>query len=74
LLLQRYGVVARELAVQEGWMLPCACLYEVLSRLELTGEVASRLPRRGAVGAQFALPEAVTQLQQTHAPSTRTPR
>ncbi|WP_201501100.1 Lhr family helicase, partial [Klebsiella oxytoca] len=34
LLLQRYGVVARELAVQEGWMLPWRVLYEVLSRLE----------------------------------------
>jgi ATP-dependent Lhr-like helicase len=70
LLLQRYGVVARELALQEGWMLPWRVLYEVLSRLELTGEVRRGYLVEGLSGAQFALPEAVEQLQQTHAPST----
>src|SRR5262249_46488904 len=39
LLLQRYGVVSRELAALDPWLLPWRVLYEVLSRLELSGEV-----------------------------------
>src|SRR5262249_44834253 len=38
LLLQRYGVAARELALLDPWQLPWRMLYEVLTRLELAGE------------------------------------
>jgi ATP-dependent Lhr-like helicase len=37
LLLERYGIVARELAQLDPWMLPWRTLYEVLSRMELAG-------------------------------------
>src|SRR5262249_12392960 len=33
LLLQRYGIAARELALQDPWMPPWRVLYEVLARL-----------------------------------------
>jgi len=62
LLLERYGIVARDLAVQDPSLLPWRILYEVLSRLELTGEVRRGYFVEGLSGAQFALPEAVTQL------------
>jgi ATP-dependent Lhr-like helicase len=68
LLLQRYGVVARELAGMEGWLLPWRILYEVLSRLELTGEVRRGYFVEGLSGAQFALPEAAQLLQDLHGP------
>jgi ATP-dependent Lhr-like helicase len=70
LLLQRYGIVARELAQLDGWMLPWRVLYEVLSRLELTGEVRRGYFVAGLSGAQFALPEAAQMLQDLHLPST----
>jgi ATP-dependent Lhr-like helicase len=69
LLLQRYGVAARELALLEGWLLPWRILYEVLSRLELAGEVRRGYFVEGLSGAQFALPEAVELLQALHAPA-----
>ena len=46
LLLQRYGVAARELALLDPGLPPWRLLYEVLSRLELAGEVRARLFRR----------------------------
>jgi ATP-dependent Lhr-like helicase len=70
LLLQRYGVVARELALMDSWLLPWRVLYEVLSRLELSGEVRRGYFVEGLSGAQFALPEAAGLLQDRHAPST----
>jgi ATP-dependent Lhr-like helicase len=70
LLLQRYGVVARELAVMDPWLLPWRVLYEVLSRLEMAGEVRRGYFVEGLSGAQFALPEAAALLQDRHAPST----
>jgi ATP-dependent Lhr-like helicase len=69
LLLDRHGVAARELA-GEPWLLPWRILYEVLSRLELTGEVRRGYFVEGLSGAQFALPEAAERLQDLHAPST----
>jgi ATP-dependent Lhr-like helicase len=70
LLLHRYGIVARELALLDPWMTPWRVLYEVLSRLELSGEVRRGYFVEGLSGAQFALPEAADRLQETHAPST----
>jgi ATP-dependent Lhr-like helicase len=72
LLLERYGIVARELALLDPWMLPWRVLYEVLSRMELAGEVRRGYFVEGLSGAQFALPEAARQLQELHVPSTAT--
>jgi ATP-dependent Lhr-like helicase len=72
LLLERYGIVASELALLDPWLLPWRVLYEVLSRLELAGEVRRGYFVEGLSGAQFALPEAARQLQEIHVPSTAT--
>jgi ATP-dependent helicase Lhr and Lhr-like helicase len=72
LLLERYGIVARELALLDPWMLPWRVLYEVLSRMELAGQVRRGYFVEGLSGAQFALPEAAQQLQELHIPSTAT--
>ncbi|HXG11502.1 MAG TPA: DEAD/DEAH box helicase [Gemmataceae bacterium] len=69
-LLQRYGVVARELALLDPWMLPWRILYEVLSRMELAGDVRRGYFVEGLSGAQFALPEAARLLQELDLPST----
>jgi ATP-dependent Lhr-like helicase len=69
LLLNRYGVVARELALLDPWLLPWRVLYEVLSRMELAGEVRRGYFVEGLSGAQFALPEAAQLLQDLHRPS-----
>jgi ATP-dependent Lhr-like helicase len=69
-LLQRYGVVARELALLDPWMPPWRVLYEVLSRMELAGEVRRGYFVEGLSGAQFALPEAARMLQELSLPAT----
>src|SRR5262249_25655227 len=69
-LLQRYGIVARELALLDPWMAPWRVLYEVLSRMELAGEVRRGYFVEGLSGAQFALPEAARLLQESALPST----
>jgi ATP-dependent Lhr-like helicase len=68
-LLNRYGVVARELALMDPWMPPWRVLYEVLSRMELAGEVRRGYFVEGLSGAQFALPEAARLLQDAGLPS-----
>ena len=70
LLLHRYGVVAREMALLDPWALPWRVLYEVLSRMELAGDVRRGYFVEGLSGAQFALPEAARQLQDLCLPST----
>jgi ATP-dependent Lhr-like helicase len=70
LLLARYGVVAREIALLDPWVLPWRVLYEVLSRMELSGAVRRGYFAEGLAGAQFALPEAVERLQEQHRPAT----
>ncbi|MFM7152200.1 MAG: helicase-related protein, partial [Gemmataceae bacterium] len=67
--LQWFGVLTRELALLAGWLLPWRILYEVLSRLELAGEVRRGYFIEGMSGAQFALPEVVELLQQQHLPA-----
>jgi ATP-dependent Lhr-like helicase len=69
-LLQRYGIVARELALLDAGMLPWRVLYEVLSRMELAGKVRRGYFVEGLSGAQFALPEAARLLQEMAVPST----
>ena len=70
LLLRRYGIVARELALLDAGMLPWRVLYEVLSRMELAGDVRRGYFVEGLSGAQFALPEAARMLQELDLPST----
>jgi ATP-dependent Lhr-like helicase len=70
LLLRRHGIVARELAQMDPWMPPWRVLYEVLSRMELAGDVRRGYFVEGLSGAQFALPEAVPMLQDLAVPST----
>lgn len=72
LLLHRYGVVARELALLDANLPPWRVLYEVLSRLELAGEVRRGYFVEGLSGAQFALPEAMELLQVSDPPTTAT--
>lgn len=70
LLLRRYGIVARELAALDRRMPPWRVLYEVLSRMELAGQVRRGYFVEGLSGAQFAAPDAVRLLQDLHLPST----
>jgi ATP-dependent Lhr-like helicase len=69
LLLDRYGIVARELANMSGTPTPWRVLYEILSRLELVGEVRRGYFVEGLSGAQFALPEAAKLLHEIALPS-----
>jgi ATP-dependent helicase Lhr and Lhr-like helicase len=63
LLLDRYGIVARELAQLDPSLLPWRVLYEVLSRMEWAGQVRRGYFIEGLSGAQFGDPEAVAALQ-----------
>jgi ATP-dependent Lhr-like helicase len=69
-LLRRYGIVARELALLDPGLMPWRVLYEVFSRMELAGEVRRGYFVEGLSGAQFALPEAARLLQENALPST----
>ena len=69
LLLQRYGLACRELALLDDRLPPWRVLYEVLNRLELAGEVRRGYFVEGLSGAQFALPEAARQLQDLGLPA-----
>jgi ATP-dependent Lhr-like helicase len=69
LLLNRYGVAARELAALDPGMPSWRILYEVLGRMELAGDIRRGYFVEGLSGAQFALPEAMRLLQQNAMPS-----
>jgi ATP-dependent Lhr-like helicase len=69
-LLERYGVAARELALLDPAMPPWRVLYEVLSRMEMAGDVRRGYFVEGLSGAQFALPEAARLLGELALPST----
>jgi ATP-dependent Lhr-like helicase len=70
LLLKRFGIAARELAQMDSAFPSWRLLYEVLSRMEWTGEVRRGYFVAGLSGAQFASPEAMTMLQQVDLPCT----
>src|SRR5262249_9832160 len=70
LLLQRYGIVARELALLDSSMLPWRVLYEGLRRVGDAGEGRRGYFVEGLSGAQFALPEVIPMLQNCAMPST----
>ena len=62
-LLDRYGVLTREHANREGGALRWAAVFPALRVMELGGEVVSGLFFAGLSGPQFALPQAVRQLE-----------
>ena len=62
-LLDRYGIVSRELANREGGDFRWAAVFGALRIMELGGEVVAGLFFDGLSGPQFALPLAVRQLQ-----------
>ncbi|GAB4330399.1 MAG: ATP-dependent helicase [Dehalococcoidia bacterium] len=63
MLLERYGVVTREVAVAEGIPGGFAALYPVLRAMEEAGQVRRGYFVQGLGGAQFALPGAVDRLR-----------
>lgn len=72
-LLDRYGVVTRELAELDRGLVAWRVLYEVLSRMEWAGHVRRGYFIEGWSGAQFAWPEAVQslgELQRCSGPSS----
>jgi ATP-dependent Lhr-like helicase len=73
LLLNRYGIVSRELALMDSAMPVWRILYEVFSQMELAGEVRRGYFVEGLSGAQFALPEAARQLQELSVPAQPQP-
>ena len=67
-LLDRYGVLARELANREGGAFRWAAVFPALRVMELAGEVVSGLFFKGLSGPQFALPYAVRALERPSTP------
>jgi ATP-dependent Lhr-like helicase len=63
LLLRRYGIVTRETALLASRMPPWRVLYQVLSRMEMAGRKRRGYFVEGLSGVQFALPDAIRQLQ-----------
>ncbi|HEY7966687.1 MAG TPA: DEAD/DEAH box helicase [Solirubrobacteraceae bacterium] len=63
LLLERYGILTRELALAEGVAGGFAALYDSLSQLETLGICRRGYFIEGLGGAQFALPGAVERLR-----------
>ncbi|HSE87295.1 MAG TPA: DEAD/DEAH box helicase [Candidatus Binatia bacterium] len=62
-LLQRYGIVFRDLLARESNPLPWRSLLQIYRRLEARGEIRGGRFINGFVGEQFALPEAVERLR-----------
>jgi ATP-dependent helicase Lhr and Lhr-like helicase len=62
LLLERYGIVAREFHRRED-LLPWGMIAPELSRMELKGEIRRGYFVEGLSGMQFALPSAVEELR-----------
>ena len=62
-LLQRYGVVFRDLLQRETALPPWRDILQCLRRLEARGEIRGGRFVHGFVGEQFALPEAVVSLR-----------
>jgi ATP-dependent Lhr-like helicase len=62
-LLERYGVVFRDLLARETVMPPWRALLGIYRRLEARGEIRGGRFVEGFVGEQFALPRAVETLR-----------
>ncbi len=65
LLLDRYGVLFRELLLREEAPLRWAALFRTLRLMELSGEVLAGYFFKGIPGPQFASPRAFRELSQT---------
>lgn len=63
LLLERYGVLTRDVASGSGMTVSWFSLYRVLERLEMSGEIERGYYVDGLGGAQFALLEAARALR-----------
>jgi ATP-dependent Lhr-like helicase len=68
MLLERYGIVSRELANREGGVLRWAEVFRALRVMELAGEVIAGLFFTGMSGPQFALPRALRALNAAQPP------
>ena len=68
-LLQRYGVVFRDLVQRESSIPPWRDLLVELRRLEARGEIRGGRFVSGFVGEQFALPEALEELRAVRNPA-----
>ncbi len=73
LLLERYGLVTRELVLAEGVPGGFSALYPELSQLETLGVARRGYFVEGLGGAQFALPGAVERLRAQRAPEESPP-
>ncbi|MCY3694611.1 MAG: DEAD/DEAH box helicase [Chloroflexi bacterium] len=62
-LLERYGVVFRELATRERWRVPWRLLLRRLRLMEARGTIRGGRFVSGLTGEQFALPEALEALR-----------
>ena len=67
-LLDRYGILGRELANREGGDFRWAAVFPALRLMELGGEVVSGLFFEGMSGPQFASPQAVRAFQRPALP------
>ncbi len=63
MLLDRYGILTREHANREGGPLRWAAVFPALRVMELSGEVVAGLFFESFSGPQFALPQALRQLE-----------
>ena len=63
LLLARYGVVVKEFYRRESGLLPWPRLFQVLKRMEWSGEIRRGYFIEGLSGVQFALPQAAELFQ-----------
>jgi len=73
LLLERYGILTRELVLAEGVPGGFSALYPELSQLETLGVARRGYFVEGLGGAQFALPGAVERLRAQKAPEEAEP-
>ena len=63
ILLDRYGVLTREHANREGGTFRWAAVFPALRLMELSGEIVAGLFCKDFSGPQFALPQALRQLE-----------
>ncbi len=61
-MLQRYGLICREIYELERWPIPWRWIYDTLVRLEWRGEIRRGYFVTGLSGLQFALPQAADEL------------
>ena len=63
ILLNRYGLLSRELMTRESLQMPWRDILRALRRLEARGEIRGGRFIQGLIGEQFALPEAIDQMR-----------